>query len=75
MVERKLTGRMRYRTHKRWRGEPLLVAQVEVHASGYYIDHTGTMDVDDTYWRDATVSDFIGLLPTVTSVTTNDASE
>lgn len=61
MITRTLTGRLRYRTQCRswWsHSQPLVVLQVQVHAKGFRVDEYGfTEDVDELYWRDATVGD------------------
>jgi hypothetical protein len=50
-----LTGKTRYREHKRWFKSSLLVLQVEVPV----YDHTDTPG--DSMWRDATVADLVAL--------------
>lgn len=58
MITRTLTGVLRYRTASRWwYSQPLVVVQVQVHAKGFRVESTYTQDVDELYWRDATVGD------------------
>lgn len=60
-IVKTLTGRTRYRILTRWVKEPVLVLQVEEHATGVHysqndIDCRG-LTVDRTYWRDASIED------------------
>jgi hypothetical protein len=62
MVVEKLTGRTMHRLHRTLFGKNLLVLQVEVHRTGTYHcpdpqDWGMSWDVDEKFWRDATVTD------------------
>lgn len=61
MIERKATGRIRYRVEKPWFRKHMLVLQVQIHVTGYSIEYPGMpVDVDEKYWRDADTTDLPG---------------
>ncbi len=62
MIDEELTGNTRYRIQTRFMGgNPLVVLQVEIHRTGYYMVNEGgrveSEDVDSTFFRDAAVED------------------
>ena len=68
MIEEHLTGRTGYRIQPRFLRSPLVVLQVEVRQHGYYMVNMGgrveSEDVDNTFYRDATVEDITRNLET-----------
>lgn len=58
MITQSLTGALRYRAHHRWwYSQPLVVVQVQVSSKGYRVGQYGAEEVDELFWRDATVGD------------------